>query len=200
MLSKPYDDFKVHNPNTFFRIPDQTCDECMKKVNHICMYDESHNDGVYNDGILSDIDISEEDIFEIMNELPMTNTAGPDGLPSLLLRKCASSLCVPITILWRKSFNQGLIPSVLKKSFINPKFKTGGSKNNPASFRPLSWTSQLSKIFEKLLKKFLTSHLENGNLLGNFQHGFRKNRSCLSQMLLFYENILNDLENGKILT
>ena len=160
MFSKPYDDFKVYNPNTFFRIPDQTCDGCMKKVNHICTYDESHNDGVYNDGILSDIHISEEDIFEIMNELPMTNTAGPDGLPSILLRKCASSLCVPITILWRKFFNQGLIPSVLKKSFINPKFKTGGSKNNPASFRPLSWTSQLSKIFEKLLKKFLTFHLE----------------------------------------
>ena len=40
------------------------------------------------------------------------------------------------------------------------------------------------------------NHLETNNLLGNHQYGFRSKRSCLAQMLKYYENVLKSMENG----
>ena len=57
-------------------------------------------------------------------------------------------------------------------------------------------TSGLIKIFERVLKEFIQSHLDVNDLLSNFQHGFRANRSCLSQLLIFNNNLLKILEDG----
>ena len=57
-------------------------------------------------------------------------------------------------------------------------------------------TNHLVKIFERIMKEFLQSHLETLQYLSDFQHGFRKNRSCLSQLLKFNNSILEYLENG----
>ena len=39
-------------------------------------------------------------------------------------------------------------------------------------------------------------YLDEYNLFNNNQHGFRKGRSCLSQLLAHYDNILKDMESG----
>ena len=46
------------------------------------------------------------------------------------------------------------------------------------------------------MKDKLQTHLEKNNLIGNFQHGFRSERSCLSQLLEFYEYVLQCIEEG----
>ena len=40
------------------------------------------------------------------------------------------------------------------------------------------------------------NHLEQNNLLGDHQFGFRSKRSCLAQMLSYYDKILKNMENG----
>ena len=57
-------------------------------------------------------------------------------------------------------------------------------------------TSHIVKAFEHILKPFIQSHLENYDLLSEFQHGFRENRLCLIQLLKFNEEMLQHLENG----
>ena len=92
--------------------------------------------------------------------------------------------------------DNGVFPHILKDAFIIPQLKPGRKKENPASWRPIAITSQISKVFEKLVKIHLMNHLENNNNLGSFQYGFRKKKSCLSQMLLYYEEITQNLEDG----
>ena len=41
------------------------------------------------------------------------------------------------------------------------------------------------------------SHLEDNNLLPDSQHGFWARRSCLTQLLAYWDNILDNLEEGK---
>ena len=57
-------------------------------------------------------------------------------------------------------------------------------------------TSGLIKIFERVLKEFIQSHLNFNDLLSRFQHGFRENRSCLFQLLLFNNKFMEILEEG----
>ena len=40
-------------------------------------------------------------------------------------------------------------------------------------------------------------HLEDNNLLPDGQHGFRAKRSCLTQLLSYWDNILDHMEQGK---
>ena len=42
--------------------------------------------------------------------------AGPDGVPSQLLKQCSSSIVKPLCILFNKSMNEGTIPALLKKA------------------------------------------------------------------------------------
>ena len=66
----------------------------------------------------------------------------------------------------------------------------------PANYRPVALTSHVSKIFERVLRKFLVSHLEENSLLLEGQYGFRAKRSCLTQLLNYWDDILEHLENG----
>ena len=49
------------------------------------------------------------------------------------------------------------------------------------------------KIFERVVKKQVVTHLEENNILSSTQHGFRQGRSCLTQLLHHYDNILQNL-------
>ena len=42
----------------------------------------------------------------------------------------------------------------------------------------------------------LVIYLDQNNLFNTTQHGFRKGRSCLSQLLAHYDEILSLIENG----
>ena len=81
-----------------------------------------------------------------------------------------------------------------------PNLKDGGKRSDLASWRPISHTYQLSLVFERYVKDILISHLENYGLIGDHQFGFRKNRSCLAQLLQFYDRVLCNLESGANLT
>ena len=54
------------------------------------------------------------------------------------------------------------------------------------------------KIFERVIRLRLVGHLEGNNLFTNKQHGFRKGRSCLTQLLQHFDYVLNNyLDNSE---
>lgn len=78
---------------------------------------------------------------------------------------------------------------------ICPVFK-GGSRGIPKNYRPVALTSLIVKMFERVVRKALVRHLEENNLLLNGQHGFRSLRSALTQLLVYWDGILNNLQDG----
>ncbi len=63
-------------------------------------------------------------------------------------------------------------------------------------FAPMSLTSVLCKIFEKLLKKTLLLFLTETRSLSPSQHGFLPRRSCLSNLILQEERVTLLLDEG----
>jgi hypothetical protein len=136
-------------------------------------------------------------MIEAIKELKAESAHGPDGFPSIVLKKCSSTLASPLCILWRKSLNSGYVPCSLKEATITPIFKGGSvSKGYAKNYRPIALTSHLIKIFEKIIRKAIVSYLEEHNYINSNQHGFRAGRSCLSQLLAHYDFIINELEKG----
>ena len=73
----------------------------------------------------------------------------------------------------------------------------GGSRGSPKNYRPVALTSHLTKVFERVVRKVLVGHLEKHGLLPNSQHGFRALRSTLTQLLTYWDTLLDDMETGK---
>ena len=92
--------------------------------------------------------------------------------------------------------NTGIVPQCYKLSHIAPLYKKG-SKAIAANYRPVSLTSHIVKIYERILRKTMVDHLERNNLLCQNQYGFRKGKSCLTQLLHHLDDVINSLLSGK---
>ena len=145
---------------------------------------------------LTDIIFTEEDIEAACAELKASSAAGADGIPASLLKTCRKELRRPLYLLWRGSLDQGLIPSDLLLVLISPVYK-GGSRGLPKNYRPVALTSHIVKVFERVVRRALVKHLEENDLLPHGQHGFRAFRSTLTQLLSYWDTILEELEQGK---
>ena len=149
-----------------------------------------------NMSTITDITVTPEEIMDAIKELRPSSASGPDGFPAILLTNCSKQLALPLSILWKSSMQTSSIPQKLKFNIIPPIHK-GGSKSDPANYRPVALTSHIIKIFEKIIRNKLTSFLDENNHLNENQHGFRSGRSCLTQLLAHHDNIISLLEQGQ---
>ena len=145
---------------------------------------------------LNEIPFTEMDMEIACSELSSSSAAGADGVPASLLKLCRKELRKPLCLLWRASLNQGSIPPDLLLVLVCPVHK-GGSRGSPKNYRPVALTSHLTKVFERVVRKALVTHLEKYDLLPDGQHGFRALRSTLTQLLAYWDTLLEDLEMGK---
>ena len=98
-------------------------------------------------------------------------------------------------MIWQHSMSTGTVPKFYKTSHIAPIHKKG-SRAIAANYRPVSLTSHVIKIYERVLRKQMIAHLEENNLLNSKQHCFRSGKSCLTQLLHHFDDIIESLSNG----
>ena len=80
-------------------------------------------------------------------------------------------------------------PSIWNTSSIIPIHKMGKPLDSPASFRLISLTSCVSKLFERIILSRLLFFLEPNSILSPHQAGFRPGRSTLDQSLYLSQSI-----------
>ena len=64
------------------------------------------------------------------------------------------------------------------------------------SYRPVSLTSVVCKLFETLIRDHMVEFLVKHKLINTSQHGFLKARSCLTNLLCFLEEITKWVDDG----
>ena len=133
--------------------------------------------------------ITEDDILAAIGALKSDSAAGPDGIPVILLKNCATQLCEPLRILWSEYLRSGVVPLCYKSPYIKPLFKKG-DRARAVSYGPITLTSHVIKIYERVLRKTMVNFIEENNILCDNQHGFRSGRSCLTQMLSHFDYIM----------
>ena len=151
---------------------------------------------LHNNDVLSSISITESDVSKCIDKLKVNKSPGPDTISPRVLKEAKCELVGPLTLLFNESLQSGLMPDEWKLANITPIFKKG-SKTLPCNYRPISLTSVVCKMLETLIRDKLISHLEENNLLKNTQHGFRSKRSCLTNLLDFSYDILNQYDESK---
>ena len=90
----------------------------------------------------------------------------------------------------------GIVPKFYKTGYISPLFKKG-SRCEAGNYRPVTLTSHIVKVFERVVRKHMVNYLEDNSLLTDKQHGFRSGRSCLAQMLDHFDDIYEGFTRGE---
>ena len=67
--------------------------------------------------------------------------------------------------------------------FINKK----GQKDDPGNYKPVSLTSVPGKLIEQLILSTIIQHVQDNQMIRPSQHGFMKGRSCLTNLISFYD-------------
>ena len=144
--------------------------------------------------IINYIQFSESDILKQMQKLDPSKSAGPDGIPPVFIKRCSTSLTLPLQLIINRSLKSGEFPTEWKKARIVPIFKKGDQKS-VKNYRPVSILSTFSKIFESLVCPIVTRHVEPA--LSTFQHGFRPGRSVQTNLTSFINDLTSEIDKGQ---
>ena len=139
--------------------------------------------------------IGKEQIKNKLKSLNSSKSPGADEIFPVVLKECAEELAGPLFILFNKSLKESEVPKDWLVANVVPIFKKG-HRSKPGNYRPVSLTSQVCKVMEFFILQCVTEHLKKHKLIYDTQHGFRSKRSCLTNLLLFLEEVTHYVDQG----
>ena len=123
-------------------------------------------------------------VEKLLTQLDPSKASGPDELKPRILKELAKEISPILSLIFQKSLDTGVVPSDWRTAHVSPIYKKG-SKYNPENYRPISLTCICCKILEHIVVSSIMNHVDTHDILYPLQHGFRKFRSCETQLLEF---------------
>ena len=97
-------------------------------------------------------------------------------------------ISTPLARVFNLSLKEGVVPFEWKEANILPLFRKG-SRNKSENYRPVSLTTVIFKLLEKLIKDHMVDFLVRHKLLNSSQHGFLKARSWLTNVVFLKKSL-----------
>ena len=155
----------------------------------------SHSNCIVSQFHMTEVD--EQFVLHQLLSLKTSKVIGLDKISVRFLKISANTITPSVTKLLNLSICSGKFPNLWKCSKITALFKSG-DRTNVLHYRPISILSSLSKLLEKAVHAQLYSYLERNYLLTAKQFGFRKGISLESALTNFADEILLNMESGKL--
>ena len=124
-----------------------------------------------------------------VSNLSSSTATGPDKVAYPMLKHLPRFGMDLLLHIFNLSWSSHSFPSIWKASSIIRIHKMGKSLDSHPSFRPISLTSCISKLFGRIILSRLLFFLESNSILSPRQAGFRPGRSTLDQILYLSQSI-----------
>ena len=143
-------------------------------------------------------DITLDEVEGAISRLKKGKAPGPDMYPTDLFIQGGDNLRSAIHTLFSMSWKEGALPEMWKSADV--KFLRKPGKPNyysPSSYRPISLTSCLAKIMERIITSRLEAHIEGNHIIDAEQDGFRRKHSTVHAVLRLVQAIHNGFERDQ---
>ena len=134
--------------------------------------------------------ISQNEIQRMIRKLKNKKSVGPDCIPNEIIKtgKLNDLLCK----LFQMCFDNGVLPTIWKKSIIVPIPKNALlDPCIPLNYRGISLLSCIYKLYTSILNDRLVKYNDSNNLIADEQNGFRKDRNCIDHIFTLTSIIRN---------
>ena len=140
---------------------------------------------------------SSAEFLATASNLSSSTATGPDNVAYPMLKHLPRSGMDFLLHIFNHSWSLHSFPSIWKTSSIIPIHKMGKPLDSPASFRPISLTSCVSKLFECIILSRLLFFLESNSILSPRQAGFSPGRYTMDQILFLSRSISDGFNKPK---
>ena len=140
--------------------------------------------------------IHDEMVLNLLRKLNAHKSMGPDELHPRVLRELLNVVVKPLSIILRQSWLTGDVPADWRVANVMPIF-TKDRKDDPGSYRSISLTSVPGKVMEQIISGTIMDQLKVNQGIRPSQHGFTNGRSCLTNLISFYDKVTHLVDGGK---
>jgi hypothetical protein len=145
---------------------------------------------------MTQIMFTKENVVEQLKRLKTDKSPGIDELHPKFLHEVREEIGETLAQIFNKSMQTGEVPQEWRDALIVPLFKKG-IRSEPGNYRPVSLTSVVCKVMERIIKDNIVKHLNDHDIIKDSQHGFTRGRSCLTNLLEFFEEVYERIDEGK---
>ena len=139
--------------------------------------------------------ISALELTTIVAQTKTKKSAGIDGISARSLKDAGDTINESLVGIFNLSLQPGTFPDDWKLARVTPIYKDG-SKTECGNYRPISVTSIVAKIFEKLVCGQLRSFMQENNIIIDDQSGFRPLHSTETILLDSTNEWLKNMDKG----
>ena len=124
-----------------------------------------------------------KELDDSLMKCKLRKAPGPDEVTSDMLIQLSDYGKDMLLKIINKIWQSGSLPNIWKTANIIPILKNGKPKNKVSSYRPISLTSCICKLAERMINRRLYWWLEKNGKLHRNQAGFRKGRQTIDQLI-----------------
>ncbi|GAB0188088.1 mitochondrial enolase superfamily member 1 [Grus japonensis] len=133
---------------------------------------------------------------DLLHHLDTDKSMVLDGIHPRVLRELGKVLTKPLSIIYQQSWLNGEVPVDWRLANVTPTYKKG-QKEDPGNYRPVSLTLVPGKVMEQIILSAIMQHVQDNQVIRPSRHGFMKGRSCLSNLISFYDKVTHLVDEGK---
>ena len=144
--------------------------------------------------LITTINFTPNEVLDILTSLHESKACGPDLITARLLKEGAESICTSLAHLYQISIDYGTLPSDWTSADVVLVFKRK-YHHQPSNYRPISLTSLVVKVMEKLIHSHIVVALDSHKLINSYQFGFHSKHSTIDLLLRTIHDMALSLEN-----
>ena len=143
------------------------------------------------------------DIFDIrdlnlvIKDLKKNAACGEDNIHNLMLKNSTQDFRKQILVLINETVKQSKIPQSWKNSIVSMIPKKVNNSSCPKDYRPISLTSCLAKVAERLMLVKIKEFLHKNKIIIKQQSGFRQKRQTKDNIFHLTQKAIESLNRGK---
>ena len=142
-------------------------------------------------------DFSAVEFEAALKKLKSRKAPGEDNIKNEMIVNLGTKGKLYLLDYINRTWRESALPAAWRTATINPILKKGKKAGEPKSYRPISLTSSIGKLAERMVNYRLYWWLEKNGILNNAQAGFRRGSRTEDQLFRLTQSVIDGFQEKK---